>query len=792
MKTYKRMVPYMTSLNLYPLNEKFPAINTIFAYDSETNGKGGTDSFQLNAYHYDTNIYKEIFLEDDLFYQFMRFVYDNMRSQEKALMFCHYLEYDLEELVTKIPDVDIGHLLNFNNFEVVYQNPKTEKYDLLNFFSIIESHAYGEIEVRNFSEKLVQNLFNVSLNKFLDDYSRYLQEKNTEVQEKFLADIKKKGKYIEDEIMFCPRFSLSDVTNANRKLYMIDTMLLFRMGLAKTTKYLSDSKLYKIFKKKFNIESKLDYPAFLGRRSPRKDRDHVYTWKGKIDDTCKDVDVFDPEKMNELDMPEYEYFKEYAMTDIRVTLLLGDIIRDILRVNEITPDYLVSSASLTAKIFRNLYMEDAVMRDNHPQLVGYEAGDYKVSKDNLGNMTTDVPEKDLLLAYSYPTYYGARNEVYAVGEFDNVKVFDINSSYGLAQTMPLPFDNKPWTYVKKLEEDDNLFGYYKVKVAIDQDEFMPLVPLKLEFDKRDNRLFFPTGIFDTYINHRELLFALKNNNMEVLKCQGWVRGMTERDLRHPLRDFTLDNFEMRVKAQKAGDILNDLYNKMKIVSGYGKLCQTNEFHENAYTGEFEVLKLYKSGSMFLPRIASHITSYAREFIEEVLIDPSSNPLRCHTDSNYNIGDIDEKYVGNGLGKLKVEAYGKAVILRSGVCGLRGKIWDKEERKFIDGYKISKHSFWGKDKELMDFLFEGKTSQLKYKVMKLQKLRGAQRGVLNAPLHARLIDASPRMFDTKPDIKRKREKLWRRMDKIRSCPVKTYPFEINQLLIKNNPRDFYDI
>jgi len=526
-----------------------------------------------------------------------------------------------------------------------------------------------------------------------------------------------------------------------KTFHLIDTYLLFNRRLKDLDFEAEKSKLSRLF----DSTKKLPAPDYLGHRKPK-------------------------------DKKEWEELEDYAMQDIRVSICLTERVVRFCKKSDIDISFLVSPASLSAKIFRTKYLT-------------------KVLKRNLEE-----------LEYAFDSYYGAKAECFVRGYFEDVNVYDINSSYPFSMTKPLPFNFNCFPYEYVEEFVPNKFGFYEVQLDIPDYWNYPSVAKRIDM-KSSRYLVFPVGTVKTFINNDDLLYAL-NHGCRILDIKGWVHDIDETDINHPLKSFVEHYYYERITFKKQMKLTIDKLEhdrenanllaekrryastidllKLILNSLYGKFGSVNDEKQIEFKDEILIDCGTKitSGSLFCPRIASFITSYSRISLNKLL--DKYNPLLCHTDSIYTQSKLPDKLVDDyELGKLKFEYNGNLMVLRASNYSLQYMEKGKEKYKtachgFVFGNDKSKKAKINKKDIFGKWLFYGNTSSIKYLRETLIKIRGGY--ARNLPLH--LLQREFRTHNAIVDTKRYYPIVYENMKDIRENPIQTYAFNeelLNQVL-----------
>jgi len=158
-------------------------------------------------------------------------------------------------------------------------------------------------------------------------------------------------------------------------------------------------------------------------------------------------------------------------------------------------------------------------------------------------------------------YYGGRTEAFFIGNTEgNIELNDINSSY--PSSMLELFPN-----TARMQKDPNFkckFGVGKFKMFVPKNIIPPL-PYKSDEDK----LIFPTGIFEGYYCYNEIFNAVEHGAkvLEWSDCWGTNAG------NYPFTDYVKVNFQKRLNAKESKNEFLVLFFKLFLNNLYGKWGQ---------------------------------------------------------------------------------------------------------------------------------------------------------------------------------------------------------------------------
>lgn len=271
-------------------------------------------------------------------------------------------------------------------------------------------------------------------------------------------------------------------------------------------------------------------------------------------------------------------------------------------------------------------------------------------------------------------YYGGRVENFAVGQVENVNMYDVTSMYPSAQSQTsFPHPNK-----LKLEIMPQLSGEWMkwegiASVGIEVPEsFIPALPFR-----HTKRLFFPYGRLDGEWTILEIRRALQAG--AILRRVNWVLGSPTTF--NPFTDFVNGLFSLRefYLAEDMGAanliklILNSLYGRWGLNPEAGLYQLINIEHETDYSklegytthdfggtlfayGKIENMRHPDYANVFL---AAQIAAQGRSILFDELERQGERAVYCDTDSIITYGEIS---TGPGLGDWRLQMEGGSADL----------------------------------------------------------------------------------------------------------------------------------
>ena len=289
----------------------------------------------------------------------------------------------------------------------------------------------------------------------------------------------------------------------------------------------------------------------------------------------------------------------------------------------------------------------------------------------------------------YNSYYGGRVECFKIGKV-NANCFDINSIY------PFAMINTTFPDIQRLKKEtkisliyfDYLLRNFEGLANVDvyhEPTYFGYLPVKTD------KLIFPIGRFNTTVNFNELRFAISKGVVKVEKVHFAVFANA---IETPFKDFVNHNYNGRIESKNP---LDNLIYKLKLNSLYGRFAMRIKYNTTYHemlpfdiieeldkNEKFYELKLFnekrndcflitendkfKNSFFAIPTFSSYITSYARIYLLQSLIEnENNNVVYCDTDSIF----LENNFVGllgNDLGQWKKEK--KQVIEINGLKNYR--------------------------------------------------------------------------------------------------------------------------
>lgn len=272
------------------------------------------------------------------------------------------------------------------------------------------------------------------------------------------------------------------------------------------------------------------------------------------------------------------------------------------------------------------------------------------------------------------SYFGGRTECFYLGKIETgpITVVDVNSMY---PAVMYTFDY-PCKLVNRLRQIsayqlEDILKTYLVVAQVRLNTLEPVFPLRY-----NERLCFPIGSFQTCLATPEIAYALQHDYIQEVGDVIVYEGA-------PLfRDFVTFFWQERSKAKLIDDKAGALFYKLLLNSLYGKFGQKMEGWEiigkakegqSGYWRDFDMdtmkwhsfravldvvqeMKRYEEAYHSFPAVASHVTSWARQYLWELmLIAGRDNVYYCDTDSLFinNVGasNLESMHNNTQLGML---------------------------------------------------------------------------------------------------------------------------------------------
>lgn len=408
-----------------------------------------------------------------------------------------------------------------------------------------------------------------------------------------------------------------------------------------------------ILNKGYKIISQCARPCFLILRKQRTTLiflDTLSWFKGSLAELGE---LFGLSKLKiDFNLCTYDELKTYCVRDCDITHLLVEFL-DMIHVSY-NIKWTLSLAQLSYRIFKRHFLKYSLL-----------------TSDSVDIMQL---ERD--------SYFGGRVEVFDFSEHTDIHVYDFNSLYPyIMKTTKVPvkitkylgieackhhsFENLMCLINESLEQDKAII----VRVIVDiEDQHIPLIALR-----KDDKLIFPTGTFETVIVTPELI-RCKHNIVQVKEI-----AIYEQD--YLFADFVDTFYDLRRKAQHEHDYIMSYFYKILLNSLYGKFGQrkfsvdkfpdadnlikwgntevydedSDTWHSvdffNGYAHKRVIDDINPNSFVAIP---SHITSSSRVYLYDFIKKHEKDIVYCDTDSLFLPYYVEEYAENEGLGELKLE------------------------------------------------------------------------------------------------------------------------------------------
>lgn len=274
----------------------------------------------------------------------------------------------------------------------------------------------------------------------------------------------------------------------------------------------------------------------------------------------------------------------------------------------------VSSPSLAGRIFRHHFLKKDFVRPS-----------------------------GLLMASAMLSYHGGKNSFPAeTGWYPGCWDLDLRSAFAGAMAQLPDFEHGRWRRGKGLEfVRAHPHGIYRVRGWVKPCKWGIL------FDHGFKRTF--GAVPGIWVTGYELLEAVDSGHLvQIREIAGW--GFHSKSKKAPALKRYVEHF-FRLK-EAATDPAERDFAKHMLTDLYGKFIARHENDDGEKV----------AGAMFDPTIASLITGYVRAQVHR--LEHKYDALHTATDGLITQRRPDPKDLGAGLGQLKIEAEGTALILRN--------------------------------------------------------------------------------------------------------------------------------
>lgn len=345
-------------------------------------------------------------------------------------------------------------------------------------------------------------------------------------------------------------------------------------------------------------------------------------------------------------------------------------------------------------------------------------------------VTTSIPLPSKKITYSaMHSYHGGKNNLVATpGWYMDVKVLDIISAYPWAmRKLPSFYDASLYKSIEGKGHPDGplpYFGIYKIWGEV-KDCLWPSL-YQHNFKKLVG---YANGV---WVTGPELNEAMRTGEVEIEALSGYFYE-AESDLNvSPFPAYIDKFFELKDTAPNA--IMRLFYKVCLLNSLYGKFIQTrgNDHHISVIhdDGTWTDERILVAGGLFNPFIASLITGIVRAEIHK--LEHQYKAIHTSTDGIFSTMPMAQIKETPGLGGLKIEARGDALILRNKVYIIYNDFPLNPDRpnelksRAYKGKYIHKYALHGFHGTVYDLEKMSLTGNAQYTYTKVNKLRESLR------------------------------------------------------------------
>ena len=309
----------------------------------------------------------------------------------------------------------------------------------------------------------------------------------------------------------------------------------------------------------------------------------------------------------------------------------------------------------------------------------------------------DIHTEEDILKMERSSYFGGRVECFRIGEFRGEKFYklDVNGMYPYV----MKCNDYPVKYVKtsyKATKEVLLeFAYHYCYVAhVKLETGEPVYPYR-----KEGKVIFPTGVFETYLTTPSLLYALEHDHVrEIIKVAVYAKA-------NLFYEFVRYFYTHRLDYRKQGNLAFAFVCKIILNSLYGKFGQRNSviveekktdsnknvrkliydrstrktYIHQIFYGLEQIICLQEEEAMnSMPAICAHVTDYARIYLWQLITKVGiKNCYYCDTDSlivnEKGYRTLRSMHNEHELGKIKVEAESDTMTIRTAKDYRFGKV-----------------------------------------------------------------------------------------------------------------------
>lgn len=295
-----------------------------------------------------------------------------------------------------------------------------------------------------------------------------------------------------------------------------------------------------------------------------------------------------------------------------------------------------------------------------------------------------IPYEIQKLAWSVVAH-GGRFEITKRGFIGSANLYDINSAYPSAIAKIPDLSKGDWIRSASINQDAKL-GFFRIIADIPDDKHIGPFPFK-----KGNRIFFPTGRFETIVTLHELLACKSRKYFQILDSWQFVPISDN----YPYQEFVEDLYQKRLVLKQNDDPLQ-LPIKIILNSIYGK------------TGQ----KKNGIGNLFNPVIFVSITGMIRGQLYKFVMENNleSETIAFATDSILTKKQLDLK--SDKLGEFSfVKHADDCYILQNGYNYMNGQ-WKNRGIASMGGKTINHLETFVKDGKLFLKLEELRNTRLR--------------------------------------------------------------------------------
>ncbi len=438
------------------------------------------------------------------------------------------------------------------------------------------------------------------------------------------------------KVSYIPKKAFHIKIRGDKKYSYYDLLQYYQMGLDKAAKKYLDGEGKDDFKAKYTSKALFECRStieFEILRFTKYFRDNaILTSEQKVKEIKEMTEFF-----RSFNSPQHyrETLIKYCIKDASICRKLGHIIVDGINSFVNTKNF-NSSATISEYYFRSNNLEI-------PKLAPH------ILQDAMRN------------------YYGGRFENMKKGYIRNVSIYDIKSAYPYAMADMMILSKNPIVKNVYSFHEEAIYGTYNINVHIPPDTYISPLPV------RESLLYFPNGHFKNYHVDKITLKTLLDNGYDVTLNE--AMEIYDDNASPKLRELILKLFAIKedkknqpeVVRLAAKIILNSLYGKfIQLVDDTGlEIINDLEDLETISPAElFHIATKYykrvhtnnfKTGKLFAPYYAAHITAHTRNY----LFDTSKKVgydkiIAYHTDSIMLQGH-DLIDTGHNLGDFELES-----------------------------------------------------------------------------------------------------------------------------------------